>query len=233
MGAPSRLGGRAQQRSVGRLRAVVECTALDLLVPASDAQRVSTDDRLWESDYPHRDDPADIGRLMREEPVDVTRVQIAAAFQVERRARAFMGGRQMTGVQTSKRHVLVDDDYVARTLLRAFQVAAPSEEAQKWMDRALGCLRQCFARGMVVLMWDRPGYDDVTPAFQALLAFASDPTHTPLELAWEPTYLGDRPPVPHNYKPPKPLDLRKVYAIIMVFGVFLFTFLWWFVRRQR
>jgi hypothetical protein len=64
------------------------------------------------------------------------------------------------------------------------------------VDRAVGCWRQCLARGVRVMEWDRPGYDEVTRAFQGLLSYASDPSVTPVVLAWEAEYRGERPGQP-------------------------------------
>jgi hypothetical protein len=201
-----------------------------LQTQASDALRVSTDeDKRWEADYPHRDALVDVRRWTS---LEVTRAQISAAFLIERLARAYMGGRQRTGVLTPKRSVLVDDIETVRVTHAAFAAAPPTPEAQAFIDRALGCLRQCFAHGMVVYAWEHRDYTGITDSFKSLLSFASDPNHTPLELAWEPTYLGDRPPLPPNFKPPKKLEMRVVYAIVVVLQLIVVAFLWWFVHAR-
>jgi hypothetical protein len=162
----------------------------------------------WSAEYPFRDELGEIlavvsaaqGRrgwpegVTREEAI--ARAQISGAFRIERLARLFMAGRQFTGVQLDKRGVLVDDAFTARTVADAWRLVPRTPEAQRWIDRAAGCLRQCFEHGMVVLEWDRPGYDDVTKLFFPLLGFASDPSVTPVELRWEPAYLGEPPPDP-------------------------------------
>lgn len=191
---------------------------------------MSSEDKRWELDYPHRDDLFDVRRWTS---LDVTRAQISAAFLLEKLARAYMGGRQMTGVQTHKRFVLVDDIETVRVIHAAFAASTPTPEAQTWIDRALGCLRLCFTHGMAVLMWDRPGYDDITGDFKSLLTFASDPNHTPVELAWEPTYLGDRLDLPSTHTAPKPLDMRVVYALVAALQLVVVACLWWFVHQNR
>lgn len=174
----------------------------------------ANDRTAWEREYPARDDLFSVMRAVSDARAGgppgpageeaITRAQISAAFHVERLARAFMSGRQFTGVQRDKRGVVVVDAHDARTVAEAWRLRPPTPEAQAWIDRALGALRQCFARGMAVLVWDRPGYDDVTPEFLALLDFASSPEACPVVLAWDPTYHGESDAPPAAARAPRP-----------------------------
>jgi hypothetical protein len=159
----------------------------------------------WELDYPHREDLFDV-RLActalhadppprgAERDARIARAQISVAYQLEKIARGYMGGKQFTGVQLQKRGVLVSDAFTAASTAAAFDAGPRTPEVQAWVDRAVGCLRQCFDHDLVVLEWDRPGYDDVTRSFQRLLSYASNPDVTPVVLPWEPAYLGEPEP---------------------------------------
>lgn len=174
-----------------------------------------TPDLTWEHDYPHRDDllaidatcAASEGR--RPWPPDtppeeaLRRAQISAAFVIEKLARDFMAGKQFTGVQTHTRGVVVDQARTARVVADAWSQGPRPPDVQAFVDRAVGCLRQGFEHDLVVLEWDRPGYDDVTRSFRRLLSFASDPHHTPVVLTWQPEAPAGPPPLVPPITPPR------------------------------
>jgi hypothetical protein len=134
------------------------------------------------------------------------RSQISAAWFVERLARDFMAGRQPTGMLGEPRLRVVAAASTAREICQIWNVQPRSPEVQALVDRAVGCLRQCFARDMRVFEYDRPGYDEVTRFFLPLLQYASDPSVTPVVLDWDPDYHGVRPdydaPVDEGEVPP-------------------------------
>jgi hypothetical protein len=162
----------------------------------------------WELDYPHREElwearypllkayrgeaPLPAGETAEQV---LARAQISGAYHVEFLARSVMAGQQFTGVQTHKRHVLVDQSSTAWDLRQIWDAGPRTLEVQAFVDRAVGCLRQVFAQGVVVLEWDKPGYDDVTRSFKELLVYASDPEVTPVVLEWDLVYHGE-PPLP-------------------------------------
>ena len=133
----------------------------------------------------------------------VRQAQVSAAHELEGFARAILRGEQFTGVQLSQRRVVVDQAERAWDIASVWRAAPRDAEVQALVDRAVGCLRQCLAQGVVVLEWDRPGYDDVTRAYRELLPFASDPDVTPVELPWEPEFKGE-PVLPTKRAPPVP-----------------------------
>ena len=110
--------------------------------------------------------------------------QRIAAAHIEGLARSVLAGVQPTGEQTDPRRVLVDQAATAQMVAAIWQAAPPAPAEQAIIDQALGCLRQCFDQGVVILEWDRPGYEDVTAAFQELMIFATHPSATPLGLPW-------------------------------------------------
>lgn len=193
----------------------------------------------WEREYPYRDElwvaryPLLEGRTgARALPPGVStdealpRAQIAAAYRLEQLARAVMAGRQFTGIARYPRHTLVDNASTAADIAAIWAAEPRTADAQAFIDRALGCWHQCRARGVIVLQWDRPGYDDVTTEFDRLFDFASEPHHTPVVLAWEEAYLGEPrrgPPVPPPRYPRLPSALRFAWYAAWPVGILLFT----------
>ena len=175
----------------------------------------------WELDYPHRDtywrvhwpNPTPQGVWSVPEGLSeaeaIRRAQVAAAHELERFARVIMGGHQFTGVQLSQRLVVVDDAARARDIAKVWRAAPRDAEVQALVDRAVGCLRQCLDRGVRVLEWDRPGYDDVTRSYRELDGFASDRSVTPVVLAWEPDFQGE-PLLPRVASPGSRAPARTV-----------------------
>ncbi len=160
----------------------------------------------WELDYPHRKTlwkahwpliPANRPQPLLPNGDTLEQVyarsQISAAWFVERLARDFMAGRQPTGILGERRLRVVADAYAATMIRQIWDVQPRSPRVQALVDRSVGCLRQCFERGMQVMQYDRPGYDEVTRAFVPLLDYASDPSVTPVVLDWDPNYHGVRP----------------------------------------
>jgi hypothetical protein len=158
----------------------------------------------WEYDYPHRlpmwqvewplrpnnRPSSDEGGDWAPEQV-YRRAQISAAYQVERLARAFMRGEQITGILAEPRHRMVDAASTPQICCRIWAAQARTPEVQALVDRAVGCWRQCVERGVTVFEYDRPGYDEVTKSFEPLLRYASDASVTPVVLEWDPTYHGE------------------------------------------
>lgn len=149
----------------------------------------------WELDYPFRDDlDAARAAVGRGAPA-VERAQIAAAYQLERRARAAMAGRSGAITTIDGRRALRDTAASAYAIEAIWQAGRRTPEVQRWVDRAVGCLRQCFEHDVAV--WEPDGGRAVTHAFRPLLAYASDPRRTPVALVWEepaPTPPPRRPP---------------------------------------
>jgi len=141
----------------------------------------------WQDAYPFRDDLWVALRRLETHPGKdaIARGQISAAYAVEGLAREFMAGRQFTGILLTRRHAVVDNASRARDVRALWSAGAPGTEAQAFIDRAAGCLRQAFDATMHVYQWDRPGYDDITGEFRDLLQFASEGAGTPVLLSFE------------------------------------------------
>lgn len=98
---------------------------------------------------------------------------IDGAFQLEFRARRMFAGAQFKGILEGRLSLVWarDPAIELRQLLDAHE---PGPEARACLDRALGWWRTALARGMRIFEWDRPGYDEVTTAFQDLASLARE-----------------------------------------------------------
>lgn len=128
----------------------------------------------------HRDEPMvrseHWGPFLRGEPTTPEQrdeLVIESAFQLEFRARRMFAGAQFKGIlqgQTS----LVWGRSAGVEIERLLRAHEPGPAARVCLDRALAWWRAAMAQGLRIFEWDRPGYDEVTEAFQGLTKFARE-----------------------------------------------------------
>ncbi len=103
---------------------------------------------------------------------DVERAQVSAAYRVEELVRAWSGGTHHTGVIMSRRALVTNASW-ANAVAEIWDAAPRSAATQPVVDRALMHLSRAFDDGLRCFEWDRPGYDEVTRSFTALLSRAA------------------------------------------------------------